>query len=118
MVLFYLFTSFSNAVYNFPKIPCNKNLIFSFPLWIAQAEWEEEQCDDEEFLSVRKTADGYIAYCTDIPSYYFKFICGRKNESKCRIEKETKTCVSIPRPGREGDIGMYSFTQHRVAGPL
>eukprot|EP00795_Rhopilema_esculentum_P016623 gene16623-8053_t len=70
----------------------------------AQAQWEDEQCDDEEFLSVRKTADGYIAYCTDIPSYYFKFICGRKNESKSRIEKETKTHVSIPRPGREGDV--------------
>ena len=46
-------------------------------------------------------------YCSDVPSYYFKFICGKKNETRARIEKETKTQLKIPRPGQEGDIGNF-----------
>ena len=69
--------------------------------------WEDEQCDMEQENSscIEKTDQGYLVHCVDIPSHYFKFICGRKNESKTRIEKETKTQIKIPRPGLEGDIG-------------
>jgi len=76
--------------------------------WDIQPDvyWEDEQCDvDQESSSnIQKTDQGYVVYCNNIPSYFFKFICGKQHESKTRIEKETNTKINIPRPGIEGDI--------------
>lgn len=67
--------------------------------------WEEERCDDqEEDAVVEQTNKGYTAYCAGVPSFYYKFVCGKRNETKNRIERETKTQIAIPRPGIEGDI--------------
>ena len=86
-------------------------LLFSCAGVSPDVYWEDVPCDAEEVDSsfVEKTDQGYVVNCNDIPSYYFKFICGKKNESKKRIEKETKTQIKIPRPGLEGDIGNSLF---------
>eukprot|EP00794_Sanderia_malayensis_P011270 gene11270-12450_t len=70
----------------------------------GETYWEDEMCDDEESCMVERTNQGYKVNVPDIPSFYFKFICGRKNQTKSRIETETKTKISIPRPGVEGDV--------------
>ena len=44
----------------------------------------------------------------DVPSAYFKFIIGKKAETKKRIENETKTQLRIPKQGEEGEIGKRS----------
>ena len=43
----------------------------------------------------------------DVPSAYFKFIIGKKGETRKRIENETKTQVRIPKQGEEGEIGTF-----------
>lgn len=43
----------------------------------------------------------------DIAVELVKFICGKKMETKLRIEKETNTQIKLPRPGCVGPVGMY-----------
>ena len=40
-----------------------------------------------------------------VPSLLYKFIIGKRGETKRKIEKETGTRIIIPRMGKEGDIG-------------
>jgi len=66
--------------------------------------WEDEACDTAE--SVEKTEQGY-RLCMEVPSSLFKFVLGKRAETKKRIEKETNTKVMIPRQGEEGDVGEF-----------
>lgn len=66
--------------------------------------WEDEACDTVE--SVEKTEQGY-RLCMEVPSSLFKFIIGKKAETKRKIEKETGTQIMIPRLGQEGDVGEF-----------
>lgn len=66
--------------------------------------WEDEACDAVE--SVEKTEQGY-KLSMEVPSSLFKFILGRRAETKKKIEKETTTQIMIPRQGEEGDIGEF-----------
>ena len=69
--------------------------------------WEDEACD--AFGLVEKTEDGY-RLSIEIPSLLYKFIIGKKGETKRKIEKETGTCIMIPRQGEEGNVGeAYLF---------
>lgn len=42
--------------------------------------------------------------------YASRYIIGKKGETKKRIETETRTSISIPKPGLEGEIGKCSLT--------
>lgn len=42
--------------------------------------------------------------------YTSRYIIGKKGETKKRLETETRTSISIPKPGVEGEIGKCSFT--------
>lgn len=66
--------------------------------------WEDEACDTVE--SVEKTEQGY-RLCMEVPSSLFKFIIGKKAETKRKIGKETGTQIMIPRLGQEGDVGEF-----------
>lgn len=66
--------------------------------------WEDEACDTAE--SVEKTEQGY-RLCMEVPSSLFKFIIGKRAETKRKIEKETGTQIMIPRQGQEGDVGEF-----------
>lgn len=37
--------------------------------------------------------------------YAFRYVIGKKGETKKRLETETRTSISIPKPGVEGEIG-------------
>lgn len=37
--------------------------------------------------------------------YASRYIIGKKGETKKRLEAETRTSISIPKPGVEGEIG-------------
>ena len=66
--------------------------------------WEDEACDTVE--SVEKTDQGY-RLSMEVPSSLFKFILGKRAETKKKIEKETNTQIMIPRQGEEGDVGKF-----------
>ena len=63
---------------------------------------EDEACD--AFGSIEKTEEGYQLRM-QVPSLLYKFIIGKKGETKKKIEKETGTRIMIPRPGGKGDLG-------------
>lgn len=58
-------------------------------------------CDS---LIVEETDSGF-RYEMNIPSAYFKFIIGKKAETKRRLENETATQIRIPKQGQDGPIG-------------
>ena len=67
--------------------------------------YTDELCDD---VNIEQTEDGYKVYMA-IPSAYFKYIIGKKAETKRKLELDTKTQIWIPRQGEKGNIGMEPF---------
>ncbi|XP_066477793.1 activating signal cointegrator 1 complex subunit 1 isoform X2 [Tiliqua scincoides] len=67
----------------------------------------DEPCD--AFL-VDETERGYQC-AVDVPSALFKYIIGKKGETKKKLETETRTSISIPKLGVEGEIVITG--QHR-----
>ena len=41
----------------------------------------------------------------EIPSLLYRFIIGKKGETKRKIEKDTGTRICIPGLGKKGDVG-------------
>ncbi|XP_001509416.2 activating signal cointegrator 1 complex subunit 1 [Ornithorhynchus anatinus] len=93
-----------------------KNLI------LEQTNHQEEE--DEDFYAgavecVDEPCDHYAVEQTDrgfrcaveVPSALFKYIIGKKGETKKRLEMETRTSISIPKPGVEGEI-VITGQQH------
>ena len=37
--------------------------------------------------------------------YFFRYIIGKKGETRRRLESDTKTSITIPKLGIEGEIG-------------
>ena len=63
---------------------------------------------------VEKTEQGY-KLCMQVPSLLYKFIIGKKGETKKKIEKETGTRIIIPRQGELGDLGELNFLHLIIA---
>ncbi|XP_022598292.1 activating signal cointegrator 1 complex subunit 1 [Seriola dumerili] len=61
---------------------------------------EDETCDTH---SIDKTDKGYRC-AIDVPSVLYKYIIGKKGETRRRLESDTKTSISIPKQGVEGQI--------------
>lgn len=57
---------------------------------------------------VEKTEQGY-KLCMQVPSPLYKFIIGKKGETKKKIEKETGTRIIIPRQGESGDLSELNY---------
>ncbi|XP_065603109.1 activating signal cointegrator 1 complex subunit 1 isoform X1 [Cyrtonyx montezumae] len=79
---------------------------------VQQQEEEEEDfytgpsdCADEpcDTFVVEETEKGFQCR-VEVPSPLYKYIIGKKGETKKRIETETRTSISIPKPGVEGEI--------------
>jgi len=64
---------------------------------------EPESCVNE-YTTIEKTQNGYRDVIKDIPAYYFRFIVGKGAVTKQRIESQTKTKLSLPTRGSDGDI--------------
>lgn len=52
---------------------------------------------------VEETEKGFQCR-VEVPSPLYKYIIGKKGETKKRLETETRTSISIPKPGVEGEI--------------
>uniref|UniRef100_A0A8V0ZL86 Activating signal cointegrator 1 complex subunit 1 n=2 Tax=Gallus gallus TaxID=9031 RepID=A0A8V0ZL86_CHICK len=78
---------------------------------VQQQEEEENfytgpsDCADEpcDAFVVEETDKGFQCR-VEVPSPLYKYIIGKKGETKKRIETETRTSISIPKPGLEGEI--------------
>lgn len=62
---------------------------------------DEETCDA---IVIEETDKGYRC-AIDVPSVLYKYIIGKKGETRRRLELDTKTSINIPKPGVEGQIG-------------
>ena len=68
---------------------------------------EEDSYADElvnDSLNIEQTDNGFRLRIP-IPSVYFKYIIGKKGETKRKIENDTRTQIRIPKQGEEGNIG-------------
>ncbi|KAK7486498.1 hypothetical protein BaRGS_00022299 [Batillaria attramentaria] len=63
--------------------------------------YNDEICDVN--FDIEETSGGYRVRL-DVPSTYFKYIIGKRGETKRRLETETKTQIRIPKAGQEGEI--------------
>ncbi|KAK2573292.1 Activating signal cointegrator 1 complex subunit 1 [Acropora cervicornis] len=69
----------------------------------------------DAFGMVEKTEQGY-KLCMQVPSLLYKFIIGKKGETKKKIEKETGTRIIIPRQGEFGDLVITGPQRSGVVG--
>ncbi|NXL86303.1 ASCC1 protein, partial [Alectura lathami] len=79
----------------------------------AQQQQEEDDdfyagpgdCADEpcDAFVVEETEKGFQCR-VEVPSPLYKYIIGKKGETKKRLETETRTSISIPKPGVQGEI--------------
>ena len=53
---------------------------------------------------MRQTDDGFYL-ALPIADVFHKFICGKKGETKRRLESDTGAKIKLPRIGQPGDIG-------------
>ncbi|KAM8837850.1 activating signal cointegrator 1 complex subunit 1 isoform 1-T2 [Spinachia spinachia] len=70
---------------------------------------EDETCGT---VLIEQTDKGYRC-AFDVPSVLYKYIIGKKGETRKRLEFDTKTSISIPKPGVEGQIVVTG--SHRAA---
>ncbi|KAM5237374.1 activating signal cointegrator 1 complex subunit 1 isoform 2-T2 [Ctenodactylus gundi] len=70
-------------------------------------ECADEPCDAYE---VEQTPQGFRS-TVSAPSLLYKHIVGKRGDTKKKIEMETKTSISIPKPGQDGEIVITG--QHR-----
>ena len=45
----------------------------------------------------------------EVPSLLYRFIIGKRGDTKRKIEKETGTQIMIPRQGEEGEVGEFCW---------
>ena len=69
---------------------------------ISDDVYADEVCD--AFSPIEKTDNGYRLTMT-VPDVYFKFIVGKKGETKKRIENETETLVKVQRTNHGTSLG-------------
>ena len=51
-------------------------------------------------LDIEETSKGY-RYVMEVPNAYYKYIIGKKAETKRRLETETRTQIIVPKPGEQ-----------------
>nr|XP_057917027.1 activating signal cointegrator 1 complex subunit 1 isoform X2 [Doryrhamphus excisus] len=76
---------------------------------------ESEEFDTEESCDthvIEQTDRGFQS-AIDVPSVLYKYIIGKKGETRKRLESDTKTTITIPKQGVEGQIVITG--SHKVA---
>ncbi|XP_042673650.1 activating signal cointegrator 1 complex subunit 1 isoform X2 [Centrocercus urophasianus] len=68
--------------------------------YTGPSDCADEPCDA---FVVEETEKGFQCR-VEVPSPLYKYIIGKKGETKKRLETETRTSISIPKPGVEGEI--------------
>ncbi|XP_029933175.1 activating signal cointegrator 1 complex subunit 1 [Myripristis murdjan] len=81
--------------------------------YAGAAESEELAADDAcDSHGIEQTPKGFRC-AIDVPSVLYKYVIGKKGETRRRLEADTKTSISIPKPGVEGQIVITG--SHRAA---
>lgn len=75
---------------------------------------EDETCDTHV---IEQTDKGYRC-AIDVPSVLYKYIIGKKGETRRRLEFDTKTSISIPKPGVEGKIVITGSSKAAVSSAV
>jgi len=73
---------------------------------VVEDEYADEICAAGYVNDIESTAAGYQLR-VQLPSVFYKFIIGKKGETKKRLESETRTIIKIPQQHEEGDIGIF-----------
>ncbi|XP_072523157.1 activating signal cointegrator 1 complex subunit 1 [Salminus brasiliensis] len=78
-----------------------------------------DQCMDEpcDTSNIEQTDKGFRC-AIDVPSVLYKYIIGKKGETRKRLETDTKTSISIPKQGVEGQIVITGPQKSAVASAL
>ncbi|XP_072439628.1 activating signal cointegrator 1 complex subunit 1 [Chiloscyllium punctatum] len=71
----------------------------------------DEPCDS---VLIEQTDRGYRCSMA-VPSALYKYIIGKKGDTKRRLENETRTSITIPKPGIEGEIVITGQQRAGVA---
>ncbi|NWI60990.1 ASCC1 protein, partial [Calyptomena viridis] len=91
-----------------------KNLIQEQPFPQEEEDFcaGPSDCADDpcDATVVEETERGFQCR-VEVPSPLYKYIIGKKGETKKRLETETRTSISIPKPGVEGEVVITG--QHR-----
>uniref|UniRef100_A0A3Q2GBU2 Activating signal cointegrator 1 complex subunit 1 n=1 Tax=Cyprinodon variegatus TaxID=28743 RepID=A0A3Q2GBU2_CYPVA len=75
---------------------------------------EDETCD---LHLIEETDKGYRC-AIDVPSVLYKYIIGKKGETRRRLESDTKTSISIPKQGIEGQIVITGAQKSAVSSAV
>jgi len=79
-----------------------------FVHYVVADEYADESCAIDAGEDIESTAAGYQLKI-QLPNVFFKYIIGKKGETKKRLESETRTQIRIPRQHEEGDVGMFCY---------
>ncbi|KAK7090064.1 activating signal cointegrator 1 complex subunit 1-like [Littorina saxatilis] len=77
----------------------------------AEACYDDEVCDVD--FDIEEFSGGFRMRL-DFPSTYFKYIIGKRGDTKRRLETETRTQIRIPRAGQEGEIVIQGHDKKGV----
>lgn len=82
----------------------------------AESEYleEDEACD---MHNIEQTDKGFRC-AIDVPSVLYKYIIGKKGETRKRLEFDTKTSISIPKQGVEGQIVITAPNKSAVSSAV
>lgn len=85
----------------------------------SYSEPVNDSCMDEpcDTANIEQTDKGFRC-SIDVPSVLYKYIIGKKGETRRRLEAETKTTISIPKPGEEGPIVITGSQKAAVESAL
>ncbi|XP_063077826.1 activating signal cointegrator 1 complex subunit 1 [Engraulis encrasicolus] len=80
---------------------------------------EPDECTDEpcDLHAIEQTEKGFRC-SIDIPSVLYKYVIGKKGETRKRLESETKTSINIPKQGMEGPIVITGAQRASVASAV
>ncbi|XP_011617159.2 activating signal cointegrator 1 complex subunit 1 [Takifugu rubripes] len=81
---------------------------------------ESEDCADDEICDtyvIEQTDKGFRC-AIDVPSVLYKYIIGKKGETRRRLEFDTKTSINIPKQGVEGQIVITGFHKASVSSAV
>ncbi|AWP17844.1 Activating signal cointegrator 1 complex subunit 1 [Scophthalmus maximus] len=72
--------------------------------YVGPSESEELAADETCDTHVIDQTDKGYRCAIDVPSVLYKYIIGKKGETRRRLESDTKTSINIPKQGVEGQI--------------
>ncbi|XP_042719455.1 activating signal cointegrator 1 complex subunit 1 isoform X3 [Lagopus leucura] len=81
--------------------------------YTGPSDCADEPCDA---FVVEETEKGFQCR-VEVPSPLYKYIIGKKGETKKRLETETRTSISIPKPGVEGEIASVRSSPSHTSCP-